>query len=86
MVTTLPHYPSMLESLKADPRISAAGLRDEIPGVQPSREDVLKRTRAAGIDDELAGDPKYADKLAGLKALLATYCKDLPHAFGEFKS
>jgi arylsulfatase A-like enzyme len=55
MATTLPHVPGPLESLKADPRITAAGMLDEpITGVQPSRESVLERTRAAGIEDENA--------------------------------
>jgi arylsulfatase A-like enzyme len=55
MATTLPHVPGPLESLKADPRITAAGMLEEpITGVQPSRESVLERTRAAGIPDENA--------------------------------
>jgi arylsulfatase A-like enzyme len=53
MAPTLPHVPGPLESLKADPRVTAAGMLDApITGVQPSRESVFERTRAAGIDDE----------------------------------
>ena len=55
MAPTLPHVPGPLESLKADPRVTAAGMLDEpITGVQASRESVFERTRAAGIDDENA--------------------------------
>lgn len=55
MATTLPHVPGPLESLKADPRITAAGMLEApITGVQPSRESVLERTRAAGIPEENA--------------------------------
>ncbi len=55
MAPTLPHVPGPLASLKADPRITAAGMLDEpITGVQPSRESVFGRTRAAGIPDENA--------------------------------
>lgn len=55
MAPTLPHVPGPLESLKADPRVTAAGMLDApITGVQPSRESVLERTRTAGIDDENA--------------------------------
>jgi len=53
MAPTLPHVPGPLESLKADPRITTAGMLEEpITGVQASRESVFERTRAAGIDDE----------------------------------
>jgi arylsulfatase A-like enzyme len=55
MAPTLPHVPGPLTSLKADPRITAAGLLDEpIRDAQPSRESVFERTRAAGIRDENA--------------------------------
>jgi len=55
MAPTLPHVPGPLKSLLADPKITAAGMLEEpITGVQPSRESVLERTRAAGIDDENA--------------------------------
>jgi len=55
LAPTLPHVPGPLESLNADPRVTAAGMLEEpINGVQPSRESVFKRTRAAGIDDENA--------------------------------
>ena len=55
MAPTLPHVPGPLESLKADPKVTAAGMLDApITGVQASRESVFERTRAAGIDDENA--------------------------------
>jgi arylsulfatase A-like enzyme len=55
MATTLPHVPGPLESLKANPRVTAAGMLDEpVTGVQASRESVFERTHAAGIPDENA--------------------------------
>lgn len=54
LASTLLHGPSPLESLKSDPRITEAGLLDEPPDVQPSRQSVLERTRAAGVRDWLA--------------------------------
>jgi arylsulfatase A-like enzyme len=55
LAPTLPHVPGPLESLKADPRVTAAGMLEApITGVQASRESVFERTRAAGIDDENA--------------------------------
>ena len=53
--TTLMHGPPPLESLHADPRKTFSGLLDEPIDIQPSREDVLARTTAAGIEDKLAG-------------------------------
>ncbi|MDF7822533.1 sulfatase-like hydrolase/transferase [Pontiellaceae bacterium B12227] len=50
---TLMHVPDTFASLTGDPRKSGMGVLDEpITGVQPSRESVLERTRAAGIPDE----------------------------------
>jgi len=54
MATTLLHGPDPLESLKADPRITHAGLLDEPLRVQPSRRSVLGRAKAAGINERLA--------------------------------
>jgi len=54
MATTLPHAPGPVKSLKADPRITAAGMLDKPIDVQPSREDVLHRTQEAGLADETA--------------------------------
>ncbi len=54
--TTVPHGPNPIGSLEGDARITAGGLLEEpITGVQPSRESVLERTRARGIDDKNAG-------------------------------
>ncbi|MFZ5833746.1 MAG: sulfatase [Planctomycetota bacterium] len=55
MPTTLTHGPSPLESIKADPRMSAAGFLDAAPTSHPSREDLLQRVREAGIPEKLAG-------------------------------
>lgn len=46
--TTIPHGPGALASLKADPRMTPAGILDEAPDVQPSRSDVLRRAEQAG--------------------------------------
>ncbi len=54
MATTLLHGPDPLESLKADPRVTHAGLLDEPLRVQPSRRSVLQRAKAAGIHERLA--------------------------------
>jgi arylsulfatase A-like enzyme len=54
MAGTVPHGPAGLPSMESDPRFTPAGLLPEAPRVQPSRQDVLRRTRAAGIDDKLA--------------------------------
>ena len=54
MATTLLHGPSPLASLKADPRITHAGLLDKPLNVQPSRQDVLQRARKAGVPERLA--------------------------------
>jgi len=52
--TTLLHGPSPLKSLQSDPRITEAGLLDAPLQVQPSRESVLERAKAAGIKQRLA--------------------------------
>jgi arylsulfatase A-like enzyme len=49
--STIPHSPSGMKSLQSDPRITTAGLLDKPLDVQPSRQDVLRRTRAAGVPD-----------------------------------
>jgi len=47
---TLMHVPDTFASLTGDPRKSGMGVLDApITGVQPSRESVLERTKAAGI-------------------------------------
>ena len=66
MATTLLHGPQPLASLKADPRITHAGLLDKPPAVQPSRGDVLKRTRAAGVPDNLAGATWLDDSIGAV--------------------
>lgn len=49
IATTIPHYPNPLQSLKADPRATPAGLLDAAPTVQPPRRDVLRRAEEAGF-------------------------------------
>ena len=68
MAPSLLHGPSPLESLKADPRITHAGLLDEPPKVQPSRQSVLARARKAGVPDHLAPATWLDD---GIGAVLA---------------
>ncbi len=67
--TTVPHTPNAIASLQGDARITAQGVMDKpIEGVQPSREDVLRRTRKLGIDDSHAGMLWLDD---GIRALFA---------------
>jgi len=54
MATTLLHGPNPLVSLKSDPRITSAGLLKEPLKVQPSRQSVLKRVKAAGLPESAA--------------------------------
>lgn len=72
--STVPHSPYGMSSLTCDPHISTRGLLDKVPQVQPSREDVLRRTREAGVTDKLAfltwlddGIGAILKKLADLK-------------------
>ncbi|MEN8662182.1 MAG: sulfatase-like hydrolase/transferase [Lentimonas sp.] len=52
---TLMHVPDTYASLTGDPRKSGMGVLDEpITGVQPSRESVLARAKAAGIPNKNA--------------------------------
>jgi len=72
MATSLMHGPSPTTSLKFDPRITHGGLLDKpITGVQPSREDVFKRTRAAGVPDELAGATWLDDGIGAVMKKIA---------------
>lgn len=53
--TTVPHMPNPISAIKNDVSITAAGPQGGvIDGVQPSRESVLERTRARGVDDSNA--------------------------------
>lgn len=51
---TLVHYPATRESLEQDRSITPVG-RVDVPEVQPSRADVLKRAEAAGLGDSNHG-------------------------------
>jgi len=53
-VPHLMHMPNPGTSLKGDPRNVYGVMMDEAPAVQPSRESVLERVKAAGLDEELA--------------------------------
>ncbi len=52
--TTLPHWPVPLESMKQDPRLTPIGLVEQAPQVQPSRDEVFARVKAAGLPEESA--------------------------------
>ncbi|MBT3374094.1 MAG: sulfatase-like hydrolase/transferase [Lentisphaerae bacterium] len=54
MATSLMHGPSPLKSLNADPRLTHAGVLKEPLRVQPSRQSVSDRAKAAGISEKLA--------------------------------
>jgi len=72
MATSLMHGPSPTRSLRADPRITHGGLLDEpITDVQPSRKDVFRRTRAAGVPDQLAGATWLDDGIAAVMDKIA---------------
>ncbi len=50
----LMHMPQPMKSLKGDPRNAYGVMLDQAPATQPSRESVLARVQAAGLDEELA--------------------------------
>jgi arylsulfatase A-like enzyme len=52
--TTLPHKPAPLSSMQADPKITPSGILDVAPNVQPSREEVIERVKAAGMSENQA--------------------------------
>ena len=73
--TTLPHSPSMLQSLKADPRVSPCGYLAKAPAhAQPSRKSVFERIAKAGLDAERAAGFLWLDDGVGaiLKKLAET--------------
>ncbi|PCK08956.1 MAG: hypothetical protein COA42_06350 [Alteromonadaceae bacterium] len=50
--TTLPHSPTDPEhSWKSDPRITAKGILEKAPNVQPSRDSLEMRVKEAGLED-----------------------------------
>src|SRR4030042_496776 len=55
MPATLMHGPPSFQSLNADPRKTFSGLLDEPIDIQPSRENVILRAKAAGIEDNRIG-------------------------------
>lgn len=55
MPTTLMHGPDPRKSLDADPRATFSGLLDKPIEIQPSREDVIRRAKEAGIEGSRAG-------------------------------
>ncbi|WOO40856.1 sulfatase-like hydrolase/transferase [Rubellicoccus peritrichatus] len=85
--TTLTHVPDTHESLTGDPRRSPVGMLDEpITGVQPSRESVIERCKAAGIpkknwgatwlDDGVGALMKKLDDLGIAENTLIVYFVD----------
>lgn len=71
--TTLPHWPPPLDSMKGDPRITAAGLLKKPIMVQPSREEVIQRVIDAGYDEEAAGTAWIDDGIGAIIAKLKEY-------------
>ncbi len=72
MATSLMHGPSPTKSLRADPRITHGGLLAQpITGAQPSRQDVLRRTREAGVPDQLAGATWLDDGIGAVMKRIA---------------
>ena len=52
---TVPHIPDDVVSMRSDRRITAEGILDKpIDSVQPSRENVFERVKAAGFDESTA--------------------------------
>ncbi|MBL7223361.1 MAG: sulfatase-like hydrolase/transferase [Candidatus Brocadiae bacterium] len=77
MATSLMHGPSPTQSLKADPRITHGGLlANPVAGVQPSRQDVLERTRKAGVPDPLAGATWLDDGIGAVMKRIAEHGLD----------
>ncbi|MEM9420426.1 MAG: sulfatase-like hydrolase/transferase [Planctomycetota bacterium] len=67
--TTLTHVPEPTDSLLLDPRMSPVGMLEEpITGVQPSREDVIKRVKEAGIPKDLWGTTWLDDGVGAIVA------------------
>lgn len=68
---TLMHVPDTFASLTGDPRKSGEGILDApITGVQPSRESVLERTKAAGIPDQNRAATWLDDGIGAVQAKL----------------
>ncbi|VGO22472.1 sulfatase family protein [Pontiella sulfatireligans] len=64
--STLLHVPFPHESLKGDPRLSPLGLLDEpITGILPSREDVIRRAKEAGVTNEKLWGATWLDDVVG---------------------
>lgn len=51
MATTTPHGPDPLQSIKSDPRITPAGLLEQPPVAQPSRQSLLQRVKDADLHE-----------------------------------
>ncbi|MEM1109267.1 MAG: sulfatase-like hydrolase/transferase [Planctomycetota bacterium] len=69
--TTLTHVPAPTDSLLLDPRMSPIGMLEEpITGVQPSREDVIARAKAAGVPKALWGATWLDDGVGAIVAKL----------------
>lgn len=64
--TTLLHSPHPHDSLEGDPRLSPLGLLDEpITGILPSREDVIRRAKAAGVKEKKLWGATWLDDVVG---------------------
>ena len=64
--TPLTHGPSPLESLQDDARVTEAGILDEPPRAQPSRQSVLERCEKADVPQSLAGAAWLDDSIGAM--------------------
>jgi arylsulfatase A-like enzyme len=69
--TTLPHSPNLLKALKANSRVTPAGMLDRKPQVQPSRASVFQRVREAGLPEEAAPFTWLDDSIGAVIAKLS---------------
>ena len=70
------HGPDPRESLDADPRKTFSGLLNEPIDIQPSREDVIKRAREAGIEGRRAGATWLDDGIGVVLNTLIVFMND----------
>ncbi len=70
---TVPHGPTALDSLYADPRMTPSGILAKPPVVQPSREDVLERCKRNSILDHKAPFTWVDDSVGAVMKRLDSY-------------
>lgn len=77
--STLLHVPDCTADLKKDPRLTPLGLLDEplAPGILPSREDVIRRAREAGVPEDSLGKLVAATWLDDVVGVVQDKLKEL---------